>query len=390
MSYPNYLAFDCETTGACNGTFGNPFTDSNRLCVIGYGGYSGTGFVDLISDDAPPAIKLRRFRSLVEEGSAISVGFNWKFDAHWIRRYGIAVPNKVWDCQLAEFIINDQRHPLPSLEECSEKYGLDFKFIDIETEYWKKGIDNDKVPIEILRTRVMSDVRITSQLFELQCDLLRASPSKKKLIWVSCQDQKILQEMEWNGLKYDIELSLAEGNKIRERQKEIEHELDEIVGIKGINWNSKDHLSYVLFGGPLKVAYKEQYTFTYKDGSTAPKSRWSAKIYNLPRRLEPIRGTEYTKGGVFSSDANTLSKLKPGDKDTRRIIELVQEYRTLDKLVGTYYHGLPKLYEEMNWTNNIIHGQLQSAVTRTGRLSSKAPNQQNMDYQVRKCIVSRF
>lgn len=392
MAYPEYLAWDCETSGATNNTFGNPFCDNNRLCVLGYGNSSRSQCLDLRGPE-PIGPTLEAYAShLNEHKDAISVAFNWKFDAHWLRRYGIRIPHSspVWDCQLAHFIIHDQQTPLPSLEACSVFYGLTAKFIDIETEYWNKGIDNDHVPLEILRERVEGDVRITSQLFETQCDILRREPSKKRLIWVSCQDQKVLEEMEWNGLKYDIELSLKEGDKIRLRQKEIEIELDDISGIQGCNWNSKDQLSAVLYGGTIKLNFKEDYTFVYKDGSSAPKTRWAVREIVCPRRVEPRQGTEYAKGGVFSSDADTLSKLKPSDKATRRILELIEEHRKLDKKVGTYYHGIPKLYKEMEWTQSLIHGSLQSAVTATGRLSSVKPNQQNMDHDIRKCIVSRF
>ena len=387
--YPEYTTIDCETTGACNGTFGNPFTDSNRLCVIGYGNISRSNVINLSDESIPFGRSLRTFES---ENIGMSVGFNWKFDAHWLRRYGVNISSTtpIWDCQLAHFIIHDQQKPLPSLEECSQYYRLEDKFIDIERDYWDKGVDTDCIPFDIVRHRVESDVKITSQLAELQWDLLKKEPGKKKLIWVSCQDQKVLEEMEWNGLKYDLELSKEEGNKIRARQKEIETSLNDIVGIAGINWGSKDQLSYILYGGTLSLKFRESFIFIYKDGSTAPKERWSKFDHLLPRRIEPLPGTEYSKGGVFSTDEDTLSKLKPRDNNTKNIIFLMQEYRTLDKIVSTYFHGIPKLYEEMEWIKNIIHGQLNSVVTRTGRLSSSKPNQQNMDYEIRKCIISRF
>ena len=390
--YPDYLAFDVECSGATNGTFGNPFCDSNRLVVIGYGNVAGVD-TRFVGDDRDSHVeKLRDFKESIQSVD-LTVGFNWKFDAHWSRRYGILLGSKnTWDCQLAHFIIHDQQQPLPSLEDCASYYGLENKYIDIETEYWKKGIDNDQVPHDILERRVTGDVRITSQLFELQIDYLRRHPSKKRLIWVSCQDQKCLAEMEWNGLKYDLQRSIEAGDKIRLQQKEIEAKLDDIVQVdRGIiNWNSKDHLSAILFGGDIPCRYREEYLFTYKDGSTATKSRWSERKITRERRLEPIDGTEYSKGGVYSTDAQTISRLKPRDPETKKILTHIKEYRKLDKKVGTYYHGLPKLYKEMGWTNSVIHGQLQSAVTATGRLSSKGPNQQNMDHDIRQCIVSRF
>ena len=158
----------------------------------------------------------------------------------------------------------------------------------------------------------------------------------------------------------------------------------------GINWNSKDHLSCILYGGTLKFNEREEYTFVYKDGSTKAKTRWVTKELICSRRVQPLRGTEYAKGGVYSTDEDTLLKLKPKDQETKNIILLIQKRRKLSKRCGTYYHGIPKLYESMGWTNETIHGKLNSAVAKTGRLSSSSPNQQNMDHEIRKCIISRY
>lgn len=231
MSYPPYQAFDAETTGATNGSYGNPFHADNRLCVVGYGNSGGIGVANLLDVRNPSTPILEEFGRAYTDPNILSVGFNWKFDAHWSRRYGLVFPKQgnVWDCQLAHFIIHDQQTPLPSLEDCANYYGIGEKFLDIEVEYWKKGIDNDQVPSEILYKRVQTDVNITAKLFEVQLDYLRQNPSKKRLIWVSCQDQKVLQEMEWNGLKYDIALSMSLGkNDLKEIEK-IDDEINQIV-----------------------------------------------------------------------------------------------------------------------------------------------------------------
>ena len=320
------------------------------------------------------------------------MGFNIKFDLHWLRRYGVILPRKalVWDCQLAEFIISNQETPLPSLEDTIEKYKLGEKYVDINVDYWDKGIDTDKIPTEIVLTRVESDVVLTSKLFEWQMDYLKGNPQLRNLIWASCQDQIVLAEMEWNGLRYAIELSKELGDGIIQEQGEIKKKLLRIVPIPQVNWNSGDQLSIILYGGTLSFDVQEEYVFTYKSGLTKTKTRWVKQTIPMPRRVEPIQGSDLKKEGFWSTDDTNLSKLKPKDKDTKTIIDLVLLLRKMAKKVGTYFHGLPKLYKDMQWTNNILHGNLQSAVTATGRLSSTKPNQQNMDHEIRKCIVSRF
>ena len=77
---PNYLSFDGETTGAINGTYGNPFTHSNRLCVVGYG--NGSNVASTLGGSVEPD---------VFKGFDVLVGFNIKFDIHWLRRNGVSI-----------------------------------------------------------------------------------------------------------------------------------------------------------------------------------------------------------------------------------------------------------------------------------------------------------
>src|SRR5690606_27629138 len=81
------------------------------------------------------------------EDATLLIGFNIKFDLHWLRRYGIRPNDKVriWDCQLAEFIITGQQGAYPSLDGCCEKYGLGQKD-DRISEYWKLGVDTTDIP----------------------------------------------------------------------------------------------------------------------------------------------------------------------------------------------------------------------------------------------------
>jgi DNA polymerase I-like protein with 3'-5' exonuclease and polymerase domains len=76
--------------------------------------------------------------------------------------------------------------------------------------------------------------------------------------------------------------------------------------------------------------------------------------------------------------------------EVRDIINTILERNKLAKLQGTYYEGIPKLYSEMQWENQTIHGQLNHCVAGTGRLASSKPNQQNLDERVQVCIETRF
>jgi len=76
-----------------------------------------------------------------------------------------------------------------------------------------------------------------------------------------------------------------------------------------------------------------------------------------------------TKTG-YSTDAATLEKLK----DSHPIVEKLLSYREVEKLRSTYGEGLLSCVDE----DNRIRATFHQTVTRTGRLSSDAPNLHNI------------
>lgn len=83
----------------------------------------------------------------------------------------------------------------------------------------------------------------------------------------------------------------------------------------------------------------------------------------------PTKGIKKGKTG-FSTAANELEKLR----GTHPIIEMIEEYRELSKLLSTYIDVLPDLAD----AEGRIHTTYNQAITATGRLSSTEPNLQNI------------
>lgn len=82
----------------------------------------------------------------------------------------------------------------------------------------------------------------------------------------------------------------------------------------------------------------------------------------------------------YSTDAETLEKLR----GAHPVIEHILNYRTYQKLNSTYVEGLLKTVSE----TGRIHTELKQTETRTGRISSREPNLQNIP--VRTELGSRF
>jgi DNA polymerase-1 len=385
----NELVFDVEASGATNGTKGNPFTPSNRMCCLSYHDGSDSDVLPVEYTEAPYGDRLREFAERIRK-SDILVGFNIKYDLHWLKRYGINFRNKqIWDTQLAYFIMTHQRNPHPSLHGVGMELGEGEKIDIVKKEYWEKGIDTPDVPWDILYEYALNDADLTWKIYQHQQKELSRIPKLRNLIHLHCQDLLVTQEMEYNGIRYNMDLSRQKSRELDYEITRLTEKLKSFTTEVEIDPNSKDHLSALLYGGIVKKDEREQYEFVYKDGRKAIKERWIVKEYLLPRRITPLERTEYKKGGYFETNEKVLNLLHASG-EVRDIINTILERNKLAKLQGTYYEGIPKLYSEMQWENQTIHGQLNHCVAGTGRLASSKPNQQNLDERVQVCIETRF
>jgi DNA polymerase I-like protein with 3'-5' exonuclease and polymerase domains len=199
--------------------------------------------------------------------------------------------------------------------------------------------------------------------------------------------------MEWNGFYYNQNRSFEEASVLLERAGEIKQSLGTLTNTAelNINWGSTDQVSAVLYGGTVKRIENETYLFEYKDPRKQPvqKTRKVEKFYELPRIVAPAKGSELKKEGVWATNEGALRSLK-ANKRVKVVIDLLLELAKLDKLVDTYFLGMPKKIEEYGWSDSFIHTNLSSCVTKTGRLASGKPNLQNIPSPNKICFESRF
>jgi len=379
------LVLDVETTISNKG---NPFDITNKLCYVGI----SSGLYDIEYSHDPYVPKLHEIQQKINE-SDILIGFNIKFDLHWIKRYGINFSNKrIWDCQLVHFILTGQTEPYPSLNGVAAYYGLGTKLDVVSTEYWKNGIDTPDVPRDILEEYLQGDLDLTYQVYQKQLAEVKASSLQlQRLVSLHNQDLLVLQEMEFNGLYYNAQKSEELANELDAQINELDNELYQYHNCDSFNPNSGDHLSCLLYGGNLKLSRKVPAGF-YKTGARKgePKEKWEDYEIALPRLFTPPKGSELAKEGYFSTDEYTLKSLKSRNQHSLKAIQTLLKRSELEKRVSTYYRGLLKLASDLNWKENIIHGQLNQCVARTGRLSSSKPNLQNFDGGIKVLFYSRF
>jgi DNA polymerase I len=369
----NTLTFDWEVT---THNKGSPFDSRNKAVCIGKK-----------INDSPASCQFRpHLFHFDNEAFDLYIGFNLKFDLHWTRKFQ-QLPTKIWDCQVAEFVLSGQTTPYPSLEETAQKYQLGHKIDVVKLEYWDKGINTDAIPPDVLSTYCCQDVDLTYQVYLKQLEQFQQQPALYKLFKLMMLDLLVLEEMEWNGIKYDEELCKQKSIEIEKQIIAVKEQLQAVYKDVPINFNSPDQLSAFLYGGTIKEDIKVHEGF-FKTGTKAgqPKYKKAIKEHVLPRLVEPIK--KLAKENVYATDEATLRKLK--GPAAKKFVGPLLELAKLDKLQSTYYAGLLTKARDAFWEEHFIHGQFNQCVAATGRLSSSKPNLQNFSGECLDLFISRY
>lgn len=329
------------------------------------------------------------------------VGFNIKYDLHWARRLGVLPPEgvRIWDCQIAEFLIRGQTGSYPSLNEALARFDLGQKD-DKVAEQWAAGIDTEAIPQDELRFYNNLDVELTYKLYLKQKEVM--SDKLIRLCMVMGLDLLVLEEMEWNGVKLNVELCKQKAEQTAKELSVLTEELLNFAPSRLVNLDSGHQLSCILFGGGFELTTVDRverqiYKSGQKKGQEYDKTYWKTETFLCDGYFTPLKGSETklkSKANgkeypVFATGEDVLKQLKKPTKSHRRIVELLLKRSELAKLLDTYYGALPELLEKMEW-GDILHGQLNQVVARTGRLSSSNPNMQNFSSDVDELLVTRF
>lgn len=384
---------------------GSPYSTRNRLVAIGnkWLGKPTEMYYNPTEKDIQSTIETFKAADLI-------VGFNLKYDLSWMMLHGVDFSNKkLWDIQIAEFLFLSQTKKYPSLNSTLERYGLPPKLDVIEEEYWSKGIDTDLIPKGILLKYLDIDCIRTEEAFLIQKEFFKGEhKGKYKLFQLQCEDLKVLQEMEYNGLRFNSKAARAEATDIRQQMESLKGRICELVGIPSdipFNLNSNDHLSAILYGGSINWITKVA-DGVYKSGKKVGQIKYRNQEVSqqFDRLVEPLDKTETKKSLKFREEGDyiypmqatswsvaedVLKQLKARGK-AKEVIGAVLEYSKLEKLTNTYLEGFSDLIEEKNWPEDMIHGNLNQCSVVTGRLSSTSPNLQNIDPYTKKFLETRY
>lgn len=298
------------------------FSLTKRLGEIGLGGQPTLGIIDQPAGAGmefdPDTNNLyivdpanADLEEIVSRAGALLTGHDLKPIYKKAIEKNIDIPNAVFDTKIAGYLLNSELRDY----DLGKLYFTEFKETPAENPSLAPAY------LWRLRTRLHEKLEKTGMLRvfeEIEMPLI-----------------KVLARMEANGIMIETE-SLAKLQKTTNHElAKLEKKIFEYAGAN-FNINSPSQLSEVLFS---KLAIK-------------------GKI----RR---------TGGGALSTAAAELEKLV----DEHPIINLVLQYRELQKLKTTYIEPFPLLIDK---SDGRIHTTYNQTGTATGRLASQDPNLQNI------------
>lgn len=221
------------------------------------------------------------------------------------------------------------------------------------------------------------DVKLNEDIFKKDKVLIEEetliNDACKKARFIYEEKERLKEEIEKNNLHYlyyDIELKLA--SILANMEKEgILVDKDYLDSLEG---EIKEK---------LKTLEEKIYAISEEEFNISSPKQLGVILFEKLNIPYPKK----SKNSNYSTDKEVLDKIRLFNP----IVSLVEEYRMLSKLNSNYVVGL----KEQIMSDNKVHTIYNQCLTRTGRLSSKDPNLQNIPNHdeygrlIRKCFVSQ-
>ena len=341
------LVVDVETNGL--DSFG-----TNQICGIGVGEPNNEGLTQYYpfrhhEGGNLSSESLQSLITLLNQLVKSYIGYNLKFDLHFLEKEGLSVVDK----KLIDVIVMVRLVEHSDIKELGlsatgkRNYGQEAIQYDDDTKKVLKSNkgwfrDFSKAPADILGEYCQEDVRLTTKLYN---DYLKKIHDSKQIdiFEMECNLTRVLYAMESRGISVDKRYALDVEKQISSRLTKVETEILNISGRK--KWNHELPMS-------SKKHEEEEFNIS------SPKQ--IGEVFNKMGIESPVK----TLKGQDSWNEAALININ------HRMAGLIRQYRTLEKLKSTYI--LPYLEIDTMHTSFCNWG------TATGRLSSRDPNLQNI------------
>lgn len=358
----------------------------------------------------------------------------------------------VWDVLYAEYLLSGQHQKWQlnseaNLNSLAAKYGGTQK-IDAVKAMWEQGINTPDIPEDLLvdylvgseaEGRNAGDIGNTEIVFLAQ--VARAKElGMLKAIKFRMDGLCSTTEMEYNGLKVDIQQARKNMEKLSLEEAEIMQELEQYLPKDlpkelTFSWTNGRHLSAIIFGGAVRYEKRmpvldEAGQFQYTKGKTigyslhgewiplmdfdqeiSPyadvyasgkkkgeiktkmveipgylKTRMEELVYSFPQQAKPdpdnaTKNVDPLGAPVYKTDEDSLEEIPdsaaPFMKRRKRLGSIIKE-------LSTYYVRVNKqgklngMLTCVDPSNHMVHPSLNHNATKTTRLAGSNPNPQNL------------
>jgi DNA polymerase-1 len=264
------------------------------------------------------------------------VAHNAGYDLALLSRYGLRVGGKLVDTIVAAFLLDPSSRELGLKDQVWTRLKIEMTPITDLIGTGREQITMDQVPASLAGQYAGADAAYTLRLAQLLLAELETKGLTGLFREIEMPLAPVLVDMEAAGIKLDVPFLQQMSVEMTARLRGIEREIQEIAGF-AFNVNSTSQLADVLFG---KLGL-------------------------------PSDGLRKTKSGSISTSADVLESLR----GKHEIVDLILEQRQLSKLVSTYVDALPTM---VNPRTGRLHTSFNQRGAETGRISSSAPNLQNI------------
>lgn len=363
-----HIVIDTETSGL------DPITDVIAgLCIYVPGeipAYAPMNHVSYITqaparDQIPDEVAAEQLQRIVDNKVFVDM-FNAKFDMRMIKNY-LGVRIKANHCGYVGARLLNELEPSNKLKPLHDKYCGGDGIKELTFGELFEDLNFTMVPINTAYLYAANDTVATYELNEFQrryldgvseecieCDLVGTSFVFHEIEMPLIE---VVAQMEDEGVTIDFEFAEELSNQYHAELDEAVERFNALCGnyakqIEQYKAKVRANGEKQILEDPINIGSSKQIAVLLYDifGLELPKRR----SYKIKDR---------------STGAPALELL------SHPVVDIIKEYRRLDKLLGTYVDKMP---QAVNPKTNKVHGHFNQLGTKTGRFSSNDPNMQNI------------
>jgi len=292
-------------------------------------------YISLPNDASAQHLLLSYLQPLLANKQTIKIGHNLKSQCIALQRHGLNISPPLFDTMIAHALIAPAvQHTLSNL---AQKY-LHHTFIPIEERIGNQRAcfqNMTAVLLEQVASYTSEKADIILQLYSKLHVVLEEENVQELFYQIEMPLVPVLLDMEMEGVGIDVPFLKKLSQSMQEHVEKLKEQI------------------YILAGTPFNI--------------NSPKQLGEVLFNTLQLHKAPTKTTK----GQYATGEEILSKLSKAHP----IVELIMEYRVVQKLLSNYVDKLPSMVHPID---HKIHTCYQQAVVSTGRLSSTEPNLQNI------------